>query len=171
LSFLFLIIMSGLFAKTTLSVCIPWFHKTVTSSCSVTGLLLLLLLLLLCAVTKLYHCFQTQSTGMNSLRLQLLFGRIFTIMQDAMFKVISYLTNTAEPDRRKSVKASAVWRPEENTFGKHVVPFVLESRDSRRKEWWAKDPRQISLCIKRCKLLEPPLCASVLLRSPSSVLL
>jgi uncharacterized membrane protein len=30
--------MSGLFAKTSLSVCIPWFHKTVISSCSVTGL-------------------------------------------------------------------------------------------------------------------------------------
>jgi hypothetical protein len=38
LSFLFLIIMSGLFAKTSLSVCIPWLHKTVISSCSVTGL-------------------------------------------------------------------------------------------------------------------------------------
>jgi hypothetical protein len=38
LSFLLLTIMSGLFAKTSLSVCIPWFHKTVISSCSVTGL-------------------------------------------------------------------------------------------------------------------------------------
>jgi hypothetical protein len=38
LSLFFLAIMSGLFAKTSLSVCIPWFHKTVTSSCSVTGL-------------------------------------------------------------------------------------------------------------------------------------
>jgi hypothetical protein len=34
----FLINMSGLFAKTSLSVCIPWFHKTITSSYSVTGL-------------------------------------------------------------------------------------------------------------------------------------
>jgi hypothetical protein len=32
LSFLFLIIMSGLFARTSLSVCIPWFHSTVISS-------------------------------------------------------------------------------------------------------------------------------------------
>jgi hypothetical protein len=61
LSFLFFTIMSGLFAKTSLSVYIPWFHKTVilVSSCSFTGLdmweyqfsavfiLLLLLLLLL----------------------------------------------------------------------------------------------------------------------------
>jgi hypothetical protein len=38
LSFLFLTIMSGLFAKTSLSVCIPWFYKTVISSCSVTDL-------------------------------------------------------------------------------------------------------------------------------------
>jgi hypothetical protein len=30
--------MSGLFDKTSRSVCIPWFHKTVISSCSVTGL-------------------------------------------------------------------------------------------------------------------------------------
>jgi hypothetical protein len=29
LSFLFLIITSGLFAKTSLSVYIPWFHKTI----------------------------------------------------------------------------------------------------------------------------------------------
>jgi hypothetical protein len=38
LSFLFLIIMSGLFSKTSLSVLPPWFHKTVISSCSVTDL-------------------------------------------------------------------------------------------------------------------------------------
>jgi hypothetical protein len=34
---LFLIIMSGLFARTSLSVCIPWFHSTVISSCWRTG--------------------------------------------------------------------------------------------------------------------------------------
>jgi hypothetical protein len=38
LSFLFLIIMSGLFARTSLSVCNPWFHSTVISSCWHTGL-------------------------------------------------------------------------------------------------------------------------------------
>jgi hypothetical protein len=32
LCFLFLIIMSGLFARTSLSVCTPWFHSTVISS-------------------------------------------------------------------------------------------------------------------------------------------
>jgi hypothetical protein len=35
---LFLIIISGLFAVTPLPVCTPWFHNTVTSSCSHTGL-------------------------------------------------------------------------------------------------------------------------------------
>jgi hypothetical protein len=30
--------MSGLFARTSLSVCIPWFHSTVISSCWHTGL-------------------------------------------------------------------------------------------------------------------------------------
>jgi hypothetical protein len=34
----FLVIISGLFAKTSLSVCSPWFHNTVISSCSHTGL-------------------------------------------------------------------------------------------------------------------------------------
>jgi hypothetical protein len=38
LSFLFLIIMLGLFARTSLSVCIPWFHSTFISSCWHTGL-------------------------------------------------------------------------------------------------------------------------------------
>jgi hypothetical protein len=38
LYFLFLIIMSGLFARTSLSVCTPWFHSSVISSCSHTGL-------------------------------------------------------------------------------------------------------------------------------------
>jgi hypothetical protein len=37
LSVMFLIIMSGLFARTSLSVCIPWFHSTVISSCWHTG--------------------------------------------------------------------------------------------------------------------------------------
>jgi hypothetical protein len=37
-SFLFLIIISGLFAVTSVSVCTSWFHNTVTSSCSHTGL-------------------------------------------------------------------------------------------------------------------------------------
>jgi hypothetical protein len=36
-SYLFLIIISGLFALTSLSVCTPWFHNPVTSSCSHTG--------------------------------------------------------------------------------------------------------------------------------------
>jgi hypothetical protein len=35
---LFLIIISGLFAVTSVSVCTPWFHNTVTSSCSHTSL-------------------------------------------------------------------------------------------------------------------------------------
>jgi hypothetical protein len=35
---LFLIIISGLFAVTSLTVCAPRFHNTVTSSCSHTGL-------------------------------------------------------------------------------------------------------------------------------------
>jgi hypothetical protein len=35
---LFLTIMSDLFARTSLSVCTPWFHNTVTPSCSVTDL-------------------------------------------------------------------------------------------------------------------------------------
>jgi hypothetical protein len=38
LSLLFLIIMPGLFARTSLSVCTPWFHSTVISSCWHTGL-------------------------------------------------------------------------------------------------------------------------------------
>jgi len=50
-SFWFLIILSGLFAVTSLSVCTAWFYNTVTSPSSYTGLgmcvLLLLLLLLL----------------------------------------------------------------------------------------------------------------------------
>jgi hypothetical protein len=33
LSFLFLIIMTGLFSRTSLSLCTPWFHSTVISSC------------------------------------------------------------------------------------------------------------------------------------------
>jgi len=37
-SFLFLIIISGLFAVTSLSVCAAWFHNTVTSPSSYTGL-------------------------------------------------------------------------------------------------------------------------------------
>ena len=37
-SFLFLIIISGLFAVTSLSVCTSWFHNTVTSPSSYTGL-------------------------------------------------------------------------------------------------------------------------------------
>ena len=37
-SFLFLIIISGLFAVTSVSVCTAWFHNTLTSSCSYTGL-------------------------------------------------------------------------------------------------------------------------------------
>ena len=36
--FMFLIIISGLFAVTSLSVCTAWFHNTVTSSCSYMGL-------------------------------------------------------------------------------------------------------------------------------------
>jgi hypothetical protein len=36
--FLVLIIMSGLFARTSLSVCTPWFHSNVISSCWHTGL-------------------------------------------------------------------------------------------------------------------------------------
>jgi hypothetical protein len=35
---LFFTIMSGLFTRTSLSVCISWFHSTVTSSCWHTGL-------------------------------------------------------------------------------------------------------------------------------------
>jgi hypothetical protein len=35
---LFLTIMSGLFARTSLSVCTPWFNNAVISSCSVTDL-------------------------------------------------------------------------------------------------------------------------------------
>jgi hypothetical protein len=38
LSFMFLIIISGLFSRTSLSVCTPWFHSTVISSCWHTGL-------------------------------------------------------------------------------------------------------------------------------------
>jgi hypothetical protein len=38
LSFLFLIIMSGLFARTSLSGCISWFQSTVISSCWHAGL-------------------------------------------------------------------------------------------------------------------------------------
>jgi hypothetical protein len=38
LSFMFLIIMSALFTRTSLSVCTPWFHSTVISSCWHTGL-------------------------------------------------------------------------------------------------------------------------------------
>jgi hypothetical protein len=34
---LFLIIISGLFAATSLCVCTPWFHNTVPASCSHTG--------------------------------------------------------------------------------------------------------------------------------------
>jgi hypothetical protein len=41
-SLLFWTIMSGPFAVTSLSVCTPWFHHTVTSSCSHTGLGVLL---------------------------------------------------------------------------------------------------------------------------------
>jgi hypothetical protein len=37
-SFLFLIIMSGLFTRPSLSVCTPWFHSTVMSSCWHIGL-------------------------------------------------------------------------------------------------------------------------------------
>jgi hypothetical protein len=37
-SFFFLIIMSSLFARTSLSVCTPWFHSTVIASCWHTGL-------------------------------------------------------------------------------------------------------------------------------------
>jgi hypothetical protein len=44
LSFLFLIIMSGLFAKTSLPVCIPWFHKTVISSCLVTIIIVIIII-------------------------------------------------------------------------------------------------------------------------------
>jgi hypothetical protein len=51
LSFMFLIIMSGLLARTSLSVFIPWIHSTVISSC---WLLLLLLLLLL--LSHHYYC-------------------------------------------------------------------------------------------------------------------
>jgi hypothetical protein len=35
---LFLTIMSGLFARSSLSVCTPWSHNTLIPSCSVTGL-------------------------------------------------------------------------------------------------------------------------------------
>jgi hypothetical protein len=35
---MFLITTSGLFARIYLSVCIPWFHSTVVSSCWHTGL-------------------------------------------------------------------------------------------------------------------------------------
>jgi hypothetical protein len=38
LPFMFLIIMSGLFARTSLSVWTPWFHSTVVSSCWNTNL-------------------------------------------------------------------------------------------------------------------------------------
>jgi hypothetical protein len=48
LSFLFLIIMSGLFTQTSLTVCIPWFHKTVI-------LLLLLVLLFVVYLTTLFR--------------------------------------------------------------------------------------------------------------------
>jgi hypothetical protein len=44
LSFLFLIIMSGLWAKTSLYVFIPWFHKTLISSCSVIIIIIIIII-------------------------------------------------------------------------------------------------------------------------------
>ena len=48
-SFLFLIIISGLFAVTSLSVCTAWFHNTVTSPASYTGLGM-------CAICLRFQC-------------------------------------------------------------------------------------------------------------------
>jgi hypothetical protein len=61
---LFLIIMSGLFAKTSLSICIPWFHKAVTSSCSVIIIIIIIIIIivtfktlqLLTSPSPLPHC-------------------------------------------------------------------------------------------------------------------
>jgi len=54
-SFLFLIVIFGLFGVTSLSVCAPCYDNTVTSPYSHTGLLLLLLLLLLCVCVRACH--------------------------------------------------------------------------------------------------------------------
>ena len=65
-SFLFLIIISGLFAVTYLSVCIAWFHNTVTSPSSHTGLGMCVYPLSVVSIPKALHieycrCVQTLS--------------------------------------------------------------------------------------------------------------
>ena len=54
-SFLFLIIISGLFAVTSLSMCIAWFHNTVTSPSSHTGLGMCVYHLSVVSVPKALH--------------------------------------------------------------------------------------------------------------------
>ena len=54
-SFLFLIIISGLFAVTSLSVCTAWFHNTVTSPSSHTGLGMCVYHLSVVSIPKALH--------------------------------------------------------------------------------------------------------------------
>ena len=54
-SFLFLIIISGLFAVTSVSVCTAWFHNTVTSPSSYTGLGTCVYLLSVVSMPKALH--------------------------------------------------------------------------------------------------------------------
>ena len=54
-SFLFLIIISGLFAVTSLSVCTAWFHNTVTSPSSHTGLGMCVYHLSVISIPKVYY--------------------------------------------------------------------------------------------------------------------